>query len=145
MTVKLTKKEKGFVRDYLETGHGTQSVLNNYDTTDENVAGSIASQNLKKLRIQEALQSHAEPAESMIFNLSQNAEAEAVRLNASKDIMDRAGYKPVEKSQSINVNVELEATDEIKKLADQLNELQRSTSESSNGAVSRLMGEEVQD
>lgn len=57
---KLSKKEKGFVKDYVKTGHGTQSALNNYDTDDEKVAGVIASQNLAKLKIQEAIKSIAE-------------------------------------------------------------------------------------
>lgn len=48
---RLTKKEKGFVKDYLETGNGTQSALKNYDTEDENTAAVIASENLRKPKI----------------------------------------------------------------------------------------------
>lgn len=56
----LTKKEKGFVKDYVRTGNGTQSVLKNYDTTDYSTAGMIASENLNKPKIQEAIQSLAD-------------------------------------------------------------------------------------
>ncbi len=104
MAEKLTKKEKGFADDYIETGNGTKSVLKHYDTESENVAGAIASQNLRKLKIQQYIEEHAEKAESMIYNLSQNAEAETVRLNASKDILDRAGFKPATDSEKpINI------------------------------------------
>ncbi len=51
MATELTKKEKGFVKDYLETGNGTHSALNNYDTDDINTAASIASENLRKAKV----------------------------------------------------------------------------------------------
>ncbi len=103
----LTKKQKGFVKDYIDTGNGTQSILKNYDTEDERVASVMAVENLAKPSIREALENHAEKAESMVYNLSQNAEAEAVRLNASKDILDRAGYKAVEKIINLNIDTEI--------------------------------------
>ena len=106
MTERLTKKEKGFADDYIETGNGVQSALEHYDTDDYSTAGAIASQNLKKLKIQNYIQQHAEAAESMIYSLSQNAQAENVRLGASKDILDRAGFKPIEQSININLNQE---------------------------------------
>ncbi len=52
---KLSKKQKGFVKDYVETGNGVQSALNNYDTTDYSTAGNIASENLNKPNIQLAI------------------------------------------------------------------------------------------
>ncbi len=117
----LSKKEKGFADDYIETGNGVKSALENYDTEDYSSAGAIATQNLKKLKIQQYIADKAESASSMIFTLSQTAENEAVRLNASKDIMDRAGFKPVEKS--INLNVEAEITNpEAKRLAEKYEE-----------------------
>lgn len=57
---KLSKKEMGFVRDFIKTGNGTKSALNNYDTKKESVAGAIASENLKKPKIQKAIMSIAE-------------------------------------------------------------------------------------
>ena len=56
MARSLTKKEKGFVKDDLETGNGVESALKNYDTEDYSTAGAIASENLKKPKIQMALQ-----------------------------------------------------------------------------------------
>lgn len=45
---KLTKKQRGFVKDYALEGNGTKAVLNNYNVTDPIVAKSIASENLTK-------------------------------------------------------------------------------------------------
>lgn len=123
MSSQLTKKQAGFVKDYLDTGNGTQSVLNNYDTKDYNTASVIAYANLRKVKIQEAIDSHAKDAESMIYKLSQEADGEMVRLNASKDIMDRAGFKPVEKTQSTNTNINVEIYPELEEITNKLNDL----------------------
>ncbi len=55
MATRLTKKEKKFVAGYAETGNGTQTVLEVYDTKDINTAASIASENLRKPKILDAL------------------------------------------------------------------------------------------
>jgi phage terminase small subunit len=58
MAKDLTKKQKGFIKDIIETGNATQAALNNYDIESddpENVAGAIGSENLTKPKIQEAL------------------------------------------------------------------------------------------
>lgn len=52
---KLTRKQQGFVKDYIETGNGTQSVMNNYDVKDETVASSISTENLRKPYIAEVI------------------------------------------------------------------------------------------
>lgn len=114
---KLTKKEKGFADDYLETGNGTQAALNNYDTEDINTAASIASQNLRKIKITTYLEQSATAVANNIVRLALNAESEQVQLAAGKDVLDRAGYKPVEKS--INLNVEADITNpKAKELAE---------------------------
>lgn len=48
MAKALTKKQTGFVKDYIATGNGTQSALKNYDTKDYKTAGVIAVENLAK-------------------------------------------------------------------------------------------------
>lgn len=111
---KLTKKQRGFVKDYIDTGNGVQSALNHYDTDNYNSANQIAIENLQKPTILQAIESHAEKAESMVYHLSQNAKAEVIRLNASKDILDRAGYKPIDRSVNTNLNLtkSIDPTDE---------------------------------
>jgi len=107
MKERLTKKEKGFADDYLETGEQTKAILDNYDigskggkTTEEakkRTASSMANENLKKLDIQKYLKEHAGGAITRIEKLSKTAKNETVKLNANKDILDRAGFKPTEK------------------------------------------------
>lgn len=89
---KLTPKQKGFVRDYLETKNGTEAAIKNYNTDDENTAGVIAWENLRKPKIIQAIKEASSIAKDSIIELAQHAKNEAVRLQASKDILDRAGF-----------------------------------------------------
>ncbi len=118
-----TKKQRGFAKDYVETGNGTQAALKNYDTKSPDVAASIAVENLGKPKVRELIDSFAEKATKNIQMLAETAENEAVRLKANIDQVDRAGYKPIEKT--INLNIEAEASPEVKELAKKLNELYR--------------------
>jgi len=56
----LTKKQKIFVKEYVKSENGTQSALKAYDTKSENVAGALASENLRKPKIVAVLKSLAE-------------------------------------------------------------------------------------
>lgn len=110
MSENLTKKEKGFADDYLDTGNGTRSALNNYDTQDENSAASIASQNLRKLKILDYLQSQSEAVSSNMVRLALNAENENVQVSAGKDVLDRAGFKPIDKIDHTTKGEKIEMT-----------------------------------
>lgn len=107
MARELTKKQRGFVKDYLDTGNGTLAVKENYKVANDNVAANIASMNLRKAKIQESIQNHAEDAESMVYKLSQTSKQDFIKLNASKDILDRAGYGAIAKSESKALQVNL--------------------------------------
>lgn len=52
---KLTKKQRGFVKDYVETGNGVVSAMKNYDVKDYNTAAVIASENIIKPNIVKAI------------------------------------------------------------------------------------------
>lgn len=54
--IKLTKKQKGFVNDFVIDENGTKAALNNYDTDKPVVAANIASENLTKPYIVEAIE-----------------------------------------------------------------------------------------
>lgn len=97
MSNKITKKQKDFADEYLETGNATKSALKAYDTEDENTASSIGSNNTRKHNIIEYLEEQSEGAANRIIELSKTAKNENVKLNSNKDILDRAGYKPKEK------------------------------------------------
>ena len=96
------------VEKYLETGKKGASAIKAYDLgskggsdTQEKliqVAGAIATENLKKPKVKQYLEDNAEGATLRIVELSKKAKNEAVKLNANKDILDRAGYKPIEKT-----------------------------------------------
>ena len=53
--LKLTKREKGFVRDIANGKTGVAAATRNYNTSSYSSAGAIASETLDKPRIQEAL------------------------------------------------------------------------------------------
>ena len=59
MARELTKKQKGFVKDYVATGNGVKSAQNNYKTKNYNSAGAVACKELKKVKIQKAILSIA--------------------------------------------------------------------------------------
>jgi phage terminase small subunit len=97
---RLTCKQKKFADNYLETGNATQSTLMaGYDVKDNFSAAVIGNENLKKINIEEYLREHAGNAMTRIEEMSRTAINETVKLNANKDIMDRAGYKPTDKSE----------------------------------------------
>lgn len=124
MAEELTKKEKGFADEYLETGNGVQAALNHYDTTNYDSAGVIAHRTLKKAKIQEYLEDHAEGAISRIIDLSKDAKNENVKLMANKDIADRGGFKPVERTETktltIAVNLDEKSLGIAKKYEEEL-------------------------
>lgn len=53
---KLTKKQRGFVRDYVLTENGVQAALKNYDVADYKTAAVIASENINKPYVKEAIE-----------------------------------------------------------------------------------------
>ena len=80
MARNLTKKQKGFVKDYVETGNGVQSALKNYDTDDYSTAGMIASENLEKPKIIESI------AESIPDELLKSVHLEGLRATRSQGV-----------------------------------------------------------
>ena len=107
--MKLTKKQKEFADEFLETGNKTQSALKTYNTTDYKTASVIGSENLDKPSIIKYIQSRSSMAISNIEKLANNAKNETVRLNANKDILDRGGMKvvdnPLENARDITFNI----------------------------------------
>lgn len=127
---RLTKKEKGFVKDYVETGNGTKSALKNYDTTDENTAAMIASTNIRKPKIQKAIKSIADQipdallrkvhlegleADKKVFK-NNNATGEIEEVSAEPDYAVRHKYLDsayklkgiYAPEKAINLNIEAE-------------------------------------
>src|SRR3990167_6640133 len=57
MARRLTKKERGFVKDVLRTDNATIAALNNYNITnnDKDVAAAVGSEVLRRPKIQKAI------------------------------------------------------------------------------------------
>ena len=63
-------------------------------------------------RVNEQLGMNATVAAARVMNLATGARSEYVQLEASKDILDRAGFKPIDRSQvqvagDIRVSIDL--------------------------------------
>ena len=54
---------------------------------------------------------------AQVVDLAASAQSEAVRLQAAKDILDRAGLKPIERIEQVTVE---KSTDELRKELAQL-------------------------
>lgn len=104
--VKITNKQKKFIDEYLNIGNATEAAMQAYKPKNRATARSIGSENLTKPNIRAYLEEKGANAAAMIYKLSQKAKNEAVRLNASRDILDRVGYF-VNKATAIEINQKL--------------------------------------
>ena len=113
----LTEKQEKFVENYCLTGNAAKAAeMAGYSVktakqmgyTLKNQLSSEISEKMTKL-----IQDSVPGALAQINDLVMNATSEGTRLNACKDILDRAGYKPVEK-QEIS-HVETASTEELQR------------------------------
>lgn len=118
---KLTPKQKKFADKYLETGNGTEAVIQagynlggkNGSKTPEQateVASSIAHENLSKPDIVLYLDEHVQMAKNVITEIAQDKENKSSdRISAAKDILDRTVGKPKERiEQNTKQNIKIE-------------------------------------
>ena len=131
MASSLTKKQRIFVNEYADTGNATKAALEAYDTDDPEVASVIGYENLTKPQIVNELKklgfdsNNAKRVVSQILN-DESAEPKD-RLKASEMVFKVHGdYAP---EKHVNLNVEVEASEEIKELTQRLNEIHRGTGE----------------
>ncbi len=116
---KLTLKQEGFVRDFLETKNATEAVRRNYNVKDDNSASSIAVQNLGKVTIQEKIQGLKDKMvdDSYILYGKQQQILERVEIRnpelANKiinKVLDRAGFMPIHKQESKSLKAQFVIT-----------------------------------
>lgn len=122
MARKLTKKQQGFAQTYVDTGNATLAVKENYEVSSDNSAAVLGSNLLRNNKVLEYIEDKAEVAASIVFQIAQFGESDPVRLSASKDILDRAGYKPIERSIQVTHTID-ESTQRTEELADRLGRL----------------------
>ena len=119
--IRITKRQRLLVDTIVANGCSIKeaSLIAGYSKGD---SGRVtASKTLRlphiqeymQMRIRESIGINATKASLKMLELSTSAKSEYVQLEASKDILDRAGYKPVEKSMSLvqgNINVSIDLT-----------------------------------
>lgn len=54
--------------------------------------------------LRESFKNYVPEARDTLIDLMRHSESDMVKLNATKDLLDRAGYKPTEKTENKNVN-----------------------------------------
>ena len=108
----LTKKQRGFVNDYADTGNATQAALKNYDVKDAHVAQAVGSENLSKPIIQEALKGlgfDSNNARRVVGELLDDVTVEAKdRLKAAEIIFKVGGDFAPEKHLNVNIPIPID-------------------------------------
>ena len=115
MSNDLTERQLKFAEFYLDLSNGTQAAIKaGYAVAGAHTEASRLLKNAKvaeyieserearKKAIQSKLAKYAEDAVILLYDLAKTSDSDSVRLQAIKDIMDRAGHKPVDKVENKN-------------------------------------------
>ena len=117
----LTVKERIFAEEVLRTGNKREAAKKAYNigskggTSPDTTADSVANETAKKPPVATYIEDRVKEAKNIIFELAKKAKNETVRLNASKDIVDRTdgrAKESVEHSGSVTNYVITEGTDD---------------------------------
>lgn len=117
---KLTVRQKALVEAYVSNGGNLTQAANEAGYAEGKCARVTAWKTMKVPHVQqylmqvtaEAFATHAAMAVNKVASLAKNAKSEYVQLEASKDLLDRAGFKPVDRAQvqvagDIRVHIDL--------------------------------------
>ena len=119
--IKLTNNQKWLVDTIEALGCSIKEASAKSGYAEGESGRVTASKTLRLPHVQEYMQQvvrqsigiNATIASKRVLDLASSAKSEYVQLEASKDILDRAGYKPVEKSMSLvqgNISVSIDLT-----------------------------------
>lgn len=127
------ERERYIAKDIQEALEKNKPYVPIEYVSDQDIIDMLADVNCKVRRIV-----HRETARDVYYWVADN--------KARKDALDMAyklkgNYAP---EKSVNVNIEVEASDTIKELTAKLNALHRGTSERGNGGATSVVGEEAQ-
>tara|TARA_R100001530_G_C4252203_1_gene138139 strand:- start:221 stop:589 length:369 start_codon:yes stop_codon:yes gene_type:complete len=104
----LTEKQDKFIETYVLTGNATKAaVVAGYSEKTAKVKGSQLKSQLQSEIQKETQKILADKIPSSIkwlTDLAESAESESVRLGAIKDILDRAGLKPIDKIETTTMD-----------------------------------------
>lgn len=117
---KLTKKQMALVDTLVSEGGSVKAAAEKAGYAPGESGRSTANKTLKLPHVQEYMQQvvneklglNALMAVHSVSRLAQGAKSEYVQLQAAQDILDRAGYKPIDRSQvmvagDIKVSIDL--------------------------------------
>ena len=111
-----TEKQQKFVEFYVMTGNAKKSaIMAGYSAATAEVNGCKLRKQLSAEIDQEtrtAIAHHAAMSVKNLVDLANNAESETVKLQANKDILDRAGYKPTDRVEQ-TVTYDDKSTEEL--------------------------------
>lgn len=123
---KLTQKEELFVSEYIKDGNGSRAVMLAYDVKNANTASSMAYLILKREHIKQAVKMRkhdiwehfkleAENMFNLLCEMANNPNTPPrVKIDAIRDVLDRAGYKPIDKQEITgNMTLDTPATREM--------------------------------
>ena len=113
---KLTMKQRIFVKELMNNKHnGLQAALVAYDTKDKNTAGAIASENLTKPNVREAIETALSKKGLSLEQIADNLKLLAVRepekvnadtmLKANVEILKLYGAYPGTKHVHLGLNI----------------------------------------
>lgn len=119
--LKLTNKQMALVDTIVATGCSITEASSKAGYADGESGRVTASKALRlphvqeymQMRIRESIGLNATIASRKVLDLASSARSEYVQLEASKDILDRAGYKPVDKAMHLvqgNISVSIDLT-----------------------------------
>lgn len=108
LTAQLTPRQKFWADEVLEGKSRTEAAMIAYNTDNKQVAANYAYKNKKNDKIIDYLSLNALPAMKRIEHISRASRNEMVKLKANQDIVDRAGYKPVERIQDESITLLLD-------------------------------------
>ena len=115
-----TAKQEAFVEEYCKSGNAAQSAIKaGYSEKVAKQKGYLLKEQFAREieeRTKKMLQDCVPGALAQLQNLSSTAISEAVRLGAVKDILDRAGYKPVERVDQTISHAEMSNEELMKEL-----------------------------
>jgi hypothetical protein len=117
---KLTKRQSALVDTLVATGCTVKKAAHEAGYAQGESGRVSASKTLRLTHVQEYMMQrisetmglNATVAAARVLTLAQRAKSEYVQLEASKDILDRAGFKPIDRSQvqiagDIRVSIDL--------------------------------------
>lgn len=98
------ERDADFVREYVDNGgNATQAAIavGASKASASTVGYRLKTRLTKEIDAEQKLQleGYAPRAIRQIQNLAENAESENVKLKANADLLDRAGWKPVDKTE----------------------------------------------